>query len=84
MIREERPNVAFIDLSLPELDGLGLVRRLRAEEAALPTRLIALTGYGEEGDRLLTREAGFHAHLVKPATVNKILSCITEQLAAAP
>jgi signal transduction histidine kinase len=83
LIREAKPNVAFIDLSLPELDGLGLVRRLCAEEQALPTRLIALTGYGEEGDRLLTREAGFHAHLVKPATVTKILTCIAEQLAAA-
>ena len=82
LIREARPNVAFIDLSLPELDGLGLVRQLCAEDQGLATRLIALTGYGEEADRLLTREAGFHAHLVKPATVNKILTCIAEQLAA--
>ena len=84
LIRDQRPNLAFIDLSLPELDGLGLVRRLRAEDAGLATRLIALTGYGEDSDRELTREAGFHAHLVKPATVHKILTCITEQLAAVP
>jgi signal transduction histidine kinase len=83
LIRDERPDLAFIDLSLPKLDGLALVRRLRAEDAALPTRLIALTGYGEDSDRELTREAGFHAHLVKPATVNKILTCIADQLAAA-
>ena len=81
LIRGQRPDVAFIDLSLPELDGLGLVRQLRAENGDLPTRLVALTGYGEQSDRELTHEAGFHAHLVKPATVNKILTCIAEQLA---
>jgi signal transduction histidine kinase len=80
LIREQRPDLAFIDLSLPGLDGLGLVRQLR-DEGALVTRLVALTGYGEQSDRELTREAGFHAHLVKPATVHKILTCIAEQLA---
>ncbi|HEY3355072.1 MAG TPA: chemotaxis protein CheB [Polyangia bacterium] len=61
------PDLVLLDLGLPEMDGYEVARRLRA---ALPpgaaTRLVALTGYGQEEDRQRTREAGFDVHLVKP------------------
>lgn len=64
-IREIRPTVALIDIGLPELNGLEVARVLRAEGLA-PPLLVALSGYGEEGDRRRSSEAGFDRHLVKP------------------
>jgi CheY-like chemotaxis protein len=59
-----RPDVVVIDLGLPELDGYEVARRLRAEGAAVG--LVALTGYGQPGDREKALAAGFDAHVVKP------------------
>jgi len=80
LIREQRPDLAFVDLGLPMLDGCGLAEALRKECPDLSTRLIALTGYGNASDRERTSRAGFHAHLVKPATAAAIMACVTKQL----
>ena len=64
-IRAIHPAVALIDIGLPDLNGLEVARLLRAEGAA-PPLLVALSGYGEEGDSRRSREAGFDRHLVKP------------------
>jgi CheY-like chemotaxis protein/anti-sigma regulatory factor (Ser/Thr protein kinase) len=58
------PDIAFVDVGLPGFDGLELARRARASGST--THLIALTGYGQEGDRQQSRVAGFNGHLVKP------------------
>jgi|SRR5436190_17522967 len=65
LVRELRPAVALIDIGLPRLDGLEVARLLRAGHAT-PRLLVALSGYGEEHDRVRSLEAGFHRHLVKP------------------
>jgi CheY-like chemotaxis protein len=62
-----RPDVVVCDLGLPELDGYGVVRELRRNPDTSKARMIAVTGYGSDEDRLKTREAGFDAHLTKPA-----------------
>ena len=64
-IRKEHPAVALIDIGLPGLTGLEVARVVRATGAA-PRLMVALSGYGEEQDHLLSREAGFDRHLVKP------------------
>lgn len=64
-VRETHPTAALIDIGLPKLDGLEVARLLRAEGAA-PGLMVALSGYGEEGDRRRSRQAGFDTHLVKP------------------
>jgi len=61
-----RPDVIFLDLSLPKMDGYEVARRLRMEPATRSMTLVAMTGYGRDEDRQRTREAGFHLHLVKP------------------
>jgi len=81
LIREHRPDVALVDLGLPRLDGFGVVETLRRECPDLPTRLVALTGYGADADRERTRDAGFHEHLVKPVTAAAVLACVDQQLA---
>jgi CheY-like chemotaxis protein len=61
-----RPEVAVLDLGLPDLDGLELARKLRASQPAPALRLFALTGYSGDADRQRAREAGFEQYLVKP------------------
>ncbi|HEY5924731.1 MAG TPA: response regulator [Kofleriaceae bacterium] len=80
LIREHQPHVALVDIGLPVLDGFGVVEALRKECPGLKTRLIALTGYGQSTDEDRTRSAGFHAHLIKPASAATILACLSQQL----
>ena len=64
--RSFRPDVMFLDISLPKMDGYEVARRLRLDPAMGGLTLVAMTGYGQEEERRRTREAGFHSHLVKP------------------
>ena len=71
-----KPDVVFLDIGLPGLNGYEVARRLRSEPALKSTVLIALTGWGSEDDRRKSKEAGFDHHLVKPveaAQVRKLL-----------
>ena len=72
-----RPEVAFLDLGMPVMDGFELARRL-GEEAPEPPAMIALTGYGQEADRARTTAAGFAAHLTKPARLADLEQALAE------
>jgi PAS domain S-box-containing protein len=72
------PDVAFIDLGLPGLDGYEVARRLRQRPTWRGTVLIALSGYGREEDRRLSHEAGFDHHLVKPVDPRHIDQLLAE------
>jgi PAS domain S-box-containing protein len=69
---EFAPDVAFLDIGLPVMDGYELAAHLRDIPGLANMRLIALTGYGQESDRRRTHEAGFHVHLVKPVDIDTI------------
>ena len=71
---ERRPDLVFVDIGLPRLDGYEVARRLRA--AHLRSRLVALTGYGRDDDVQRAREAGFDDHLLKPATLDQLRAAI--------
>jgi CheY-like chemotaxis protein len=71
---EYRPDVAFLDVGLPVMDGYELAARLRAIPALDRIRLIAVTGYGQESDRRRSAEAGFHHHLVKPVDLDALVA----------
>jgi signal transduction histidine kinase/CheY-like chemotaxis protein len=71
MLRED-PEVAFVDIGLPGLDGYEVARQVRSRHGGPDIVLIALTGYGLEEDRQRVREAGFDFHLVKPATPEQL------------
>jgi PAS domain S-box-containing protein len=60
------PQVALLDIGLPDMNGYELARRLRQMAGMARTVLIATTGWGQEKDRALAFDAGFDHHLTKP------------------
>ena len=76
-----RPDVVLLDIGLPGVDGYEVARRIRACEHLQGVRLVAVTGYGQDADKIRAREAGFAHHLVKPvefAALQQILAATTE------
>jgi CheY-like chemotaxis protein len=71
LVLEMRPDVVLCDLGLPDMDGAEVCRRV-ALEMSPPPMMVALTGWGMEGDRRRTAEAGFTHHLVKPVALDKL------------
>jgi signal transduction histidine kinase/AmiR/NasT family two-component response regulator len=63
------PDVVFLDIAMPAIDGYEVARRLRARAGLKPPTLIAVTGFGQAEDRRRAYAAGFHHHLTKPATL---------------
>jgi signal transduction histidine kinase/ActR/RegA family two-component response regulator len=71
--RRFNPEVAILDIGLPVMDGYELAARMRADLALASCRLIALTGYGQEHDRIRSLESGFQRHFVKPVDIEKLM-----------
>jgi CheY-like chemotaxis protein len=66
------PEVALIDIGLPDMDGYELARRLRTARGCERLSMVAITGYGRPEDRQRAVEAGFAAHLTKPVTPERL------------
>lgn len=64
-------DVVISDLGLPDGSGTDVMRRLRSMQER-PPRGIAVSGYGTEADKMMTREAGFDAHLTKPIKLSDL------------
>jgi CheY-like chemotaxis protein len=72
------PDVALIDIGLPDIDGYEVARRLRAARPPRELALIALTGFGQAEDQRRAFAAGFDAHLTKPVTPDRLSRTIAE------
>jgi PAS domain S-box-containing protein len=71
-----RPEVAVLDIGMPGANGYEVAREIRRQQGA-QVKLVALTGWGQEGDRRRAMEAGFDYHLTKPVdpgTLNDLLA----------
>ena len=76
-IAREHPDVALIDIGLPVMSGYQVARQIRQNPVLDDVMLVALTGYGRDADVKAAKEAGFDAHLTKPADprlIDEILS----------
>jgi CheY-like chemotaxis protein len=73
------PDMVLLDLNMPGTGGFEVLQQLRALPAGRPVHVAAMTGYGQEGDRQRTLEAGFDAHLTKPVSMEQ-LRRVMEQL----
>jgi CheY-like chemotaxis protein len=65
LIERLRPDLALVDLGLPVMSGFDLARQIRRRDG-VGTRLVALSGYGQDSDVQSALEAGFDEHLTKP------------------
>ncbi len=66
IVSENKLDLAFVDIGMPQMDGHEVARRIRSDPLSNKLRLIALTGWGSDADRRRTAQAGFDLHLVKP------------------
>ncbi len=77
LAKEWAPTVVLSDIGLPGLDGFGVARALRHDEATANAQLIAITAYSDEANRRRAEESGFDHFLTKPMnsdTLQRLLS----------
>ncbi|MCW8195495.1 PAS domain S-box protein [Proteobacteria bacterium 005FR1] len=73
------PDIIFLDIGLPGMDGYEVARRLRQDERSRDVTIVALTGYGQAQDRRCSQEAGFDEHLVKPVSTEELIGLLSNQ-----
>ncbi len=87
MAEQDWPEVFILDIGLPDIDGYALARRLRAMAGLRPEKkpalYLALTGYGQAHDKVLSKAAGFDRHFVKPVDLEALLAALAEAPLAA-
>jgi PAS domain S-box-containing protein len=71
-----RPQLVFLDIGLPGMDGYEVARRLRALAATARSQIVALTGWGGDKDKKLAKQAGFDEHLTKPVAPGVVKALI--------
>jgi CheY-like chemotaxis protein len=75
-VKRTRPQVAVLDIGMPDMSGYEVAQRIRAEAWGKRIKLIAVTGWGHDDDKLKAHAAGFDFHLTKPIdleALNKLL-----------
>jgi PAS domain S-box-containing protein len=73
--QEFHPDLVISDIAMPNMDGYHLAHRIRKVKGHYPF-LVALTGYGQKHDKVRAMDAGFNAHLVKPASIDDLRGVI--------
>jgi CheY-like chemotaxis protein/two-component sensor histidine kinase len=79
---EFHPDIVLLDIGMPGMDGYEVARRLRQIEQPQPMRIVAVTGWGKQEDRMRSREAGFDLHLVKPVDITDLAQALSERISA--
>jgi CheY-like chemotaxis protein len=84
MARERAADLVLLDMGLPDITGLEVVRRLKGDPATAGIPVVALTGRDEEADRQACLAAGCAAYLVKPVDTQRLVRDLPGFMAAAP
>ncbi len=77
-----QPDIVFLDIGMPGMNGYEVAQQLRAMPALTQPVLVALTGWGEDKDRARTSAAGFDHHLIKPADLGTVERLLAQTAAA--
>jgi len=78
LIRKEKPEILVTDLALPGLDGLSLIRKLKADPETRDIRIVVVTAYPDRYPEELARAAGCDAYIVKPIDTRRFRKQIDE------
>jgi CheY-like chemotaxis protein len=81
--REMKPDIVFLDIGMPEIDGYAVATQLRKEFSSRVS-IVALSGFGDPESRAKSAKAGFDAHLLKPADLALIEATIAHVCGPAP
>jgi len=66
------PDLVFLDIGLPDIDGYEVASRIRKDLVWGSVRIVALTGYGYDSDKAKAKSSGFDAHILKPPDITQI------------
>jgi CheY-like chemotaxis protein len=73
-----KPSIILMDIGMPRMNGHDATRRIREQEEGPPAIILALTGWGQDEDRALSRAAGCDGHLVKPVRLPDLQRVLAE------
>ena len=79
-IRTHRPDLVFLDVMMPKLNGFEVTEQVRADESLKSTKIILLTAKGQDTDRAVGVKAGADEYMTKPFSPMKILERVREML----
>ena len=78
LVKDFKPDVVFLDIGMPGMDGYEVCRRMRELEGLEKSHIVALTGWGQQEDKDRAKEAGFDQHLVKPINRQTIMQSLED------
>ncbi len=79
---EHRPDLVLMDIQLPDIDGVEVLRRLRANERTASISVVALTAQAMHGDRERFLDAGFDDYVPKPVDIAALVATVAEHCGA--
>ncbi len=80
ILEEEHIDLVICDIAMPEMDGITLLRRIRADARFSHLPVIMLTASGQDDDRVIAEDAGANGFLTKPASSDDLLNAVSEFL----
>lgn len=79
-VRENEPDLVFLDIQMPKLDGNSVLRKLREDPKYQDLYIVMITAKGQEADRLLSLESGANEYVTKPYSPRKLVGRVKEIL----
>jgi len=79
-VEQFKPRIVLLDLGMPGMDGFQTAQHIRRLSSGDSAMLIAVTGWGQEQDRLRSEESGFVEHLTKPVNIEQLEALLSRLL----
>ncbi len=81
LVREEMPDLILMDIQLPEISGLDITRKIKADQTIAHIPVIAVTAFAMQGDEEKIRQGGCQGYLAKPISIPNFLATVRQVLA---